>query len=263
MHASLPALALALALGTSSTAAFAQATPATATPSQTDPAATAAANPVNPDAVAALHRMGAYLGTLVNFQIDIETNRELMLGADQKIDLDGVATYQVRRPNGLVVENQTSWKHRRFIYDGQHFTVYSPTRNYYATVDAPATIGELLDMAAEKYGVELPLEDLFHWGDPANLPQDLESAALVGSATIDGVATDQYIFRQPGIDWQIWIQQGPEPLPRKIAIVDRSDPTLPKFSARLRWNTTPSFDARTFVFAPDADDKPIQIMEAE
>ena len=264
MHASLPVLTLAVVLGTVAPAlAQTAAQPATATPSQADPVAAAAANPVSPDVVAAIQRMGAYLGTLVNFQIDIETNRELMLGADQKIDLDGVATYRVRRPDALFVENQTSWKHRQFIYDGQRFTVYSPERNYYATVDAPPTIGELMDMAAERYGVELPLEDLFHWGDPANLPQDLESAAHVGTVTIDGVATDQYLFRQPGVDWQIWIQQGPEPLPRKITIVDRSDATLPKYSARLRWNTTPSFDARTFAFTPDADDKPIQILEAE
>ncbi|KQW78782.1 DUF2092 domain-containing protein [Brevundimonas sp. Root1279] len=264
MHASLPALAFAFALGAAPTVASPQATPATATPSQVDPAAASApTNPVSPDAVQALHRMGAYLGTLVSFEITAETSRELMLGADQKFDLDGVATYRVRRPNALFVENTTPRKQRRFIYDGQHFTVYAPSRSYYATVDAPPTIGELLNLAAERYGVELPLEDLFHWGDPANLPQNLEFAAHVGTAMINGVQTDQYIFRQPEMDWQIWIQQGSEPLPRKIAIIDRTDPTLPKFSATLDWNLSPTFDARTFAFAPDADDKAIQFREAQ
>ncbi|GAA0637169.1 DUF2092 domain-containing protein [Brevundimonas lenta] len=250
MHASLPALALAAVLTAAAPCALAQTTDAAATAA---PAAT-----VDPEAVAALHRMGAYLGTLQNFEITAETSRELMLGADQKFDLDGVTTYRVRRPDRLFVENNTSRKQRQFIYDGQHFTVYAPTRSYYATVDAPPTIGELLDVAAEQYGVELPLEDLFHWGDPANLPQDFESAVHLGTAMVDGVQTDQYLFRQPELDWQIWIQQGSEPLPRKISIVDRTDPTLPKYTATLGWNTNAAFDARTFAFAPDADDQAIQ-----
>jgi hypothetical protein len=232
---------------------------------QDPPAATAAPadNPVSPDAVAAIHRMGAYLGTLQNFEMTADTSRDLVTVQNQRLDLDGVTTYRIRRPNGFVIDNRTTRKERKFIYDGQRFTVYAPTRNYYATVDAPPTIGEVLAVIYERYGLELPLEDIFHWGDPANLPQDFESATHVGVATINGVQTDHYAFRQPELDWQVWIQQGPEPRPLKIAIIDRTDPALPEFTAHLRWDVNPAFNDRTFAFAPDGDDKPIRFVDYE
>jgi hypothetical protein len=260
MQSPLPLLALTVVLAAAAPTAIAQTAPP-AQPATTAAPAEATVVLVQPDAIGALQRMGAYLGTLQNFEIHAETTRELMLDTDKKFDLDGVATYRVQRPTGLVFESRTTRKERRFYYDGQHFTVYAPTRNFYATVDAPPTIGELLNLAAERYGVELPLEDLFHWGDPANLPQDIEFAQLVGPAMIEGVQTDQYLYRRPGFDWQVWIQQGSEPLPRKIVIVDRSDPTLPKFTALLTWNTAARFDAQTFAFQPDADDKPIRFLD--
>ena len=35
-------------------------------------------------------------------------------------------------------------------------------------------------------------------------------------ATIDGVATDHYAFREADVDWEVWIQKGDQPLPRKL-----------------------------------------------
>jgi len=33
---------------------------------------------------------------------------------------------------------------------------------------------------------------------------------------VEGVRCDNLAFRAPNVDWQIWIQEGPEPLPRKL-----------------------------------------------
>jgi len=214
---------------------------------------------VAPEALAALQRMGAYLGTLQRFEVVSESSLDLVTEADEKIDLDGVTTYQVRRPDGFVIDMRTDRKERRFIYDGAQLTIHAPRRGYYATVAAPPTIREVLAVAEDRYGLTLPLQDLFSWGDPNALPHDLQAANHIGEVTIDGVQTDQYAFREGDIDWQIWIQQGDQPLPRKIVIVDRSDPTLPEFTARLRWDVSPSFSARTFAFVPGANDTAIPV----
>ena len=207
-----------------------------------------------PPPLEALQRMGAYLGTLQSFEMTSDSSIDLIEGRDQRIDLDGVTTYKVRRPNGFVIENRTDRKVRRFIYDGSKFTVYAPTRGFYATADAPPTIKEVLDVAYDRYGIALPLEDLFHWGDPNAMPHDLLSSQYVGPATVDGTQTDQYAFCEDGIGWQIWIRRGDQPLPLKIVIVDMVDPAMPEFSARLSWNLTPRFDDRTFAFTPGGDD---------
>ena len=42
--------------------------------------------------------------------------------------------------------------------------MYGQLVNYYATVPAPPTIAELIDKLDERYGIEMPLVDLFMWG---------------------------------------------------------------------------------------------------
>ena len=76
-------------------------------------------------------------------------------------------------------------KDRTFIYDGKAFTVYAPELGYYATVAAPPTIHETLDKLYSRFGLALPLEDLFRWGDATDTGDDvLDSAFKVGPSTI-------------------------------------------------------------------------------
>lgn len=230
----------------------------------TEPAAAAAVQETAytaPEPTEALHRMGAYLGTLQTFEVVATNSIDLVTEDDRRIDLDGTNTYKVRRPDGFVIETKTDKKLRRFIYDGKRFTVYAPARGFYASVEAPPTIAEVLDVAWDRYGIVVPLEDIFHWGDPANLPTGYTTSQYVGPATINGVTTDQYSFAGDDIEWQVWIQKGDKPLPLKVVIVDRTDPARPEFSATLAWNLNPRFDASTFAFTPAAADAPIPMAD--
>jgi hypothetical protein len=177
----------------------------------------------------------------------------------QRIQLDGVTTYKIRRP-GFVIDYSSDVKSRRFIYDGKNFTVYSPKLGYYATVPAPPTNKEVLDTIYNKFGISLPLEDLFRWGDGnEDRVKALKSAYKVGTATIDGTETDHYAFREDDVDWEVWIQQGDQAVPRKLVIVDRNDPAKPTFSTRLTWVVNPTFTDADFTFVPDANAKKIQL----
>ena len=56
---------------------------------------------------------------------------------------------------------------RELVYDGKMVTLQAPAQKYYSTVEFSGTIGELIDQLEQKYGVQLPLSDLFLWGTPA------------------------------------------------------------------------------------------------
>jgi hypothetical protein len=232
-----------------------------------EPTATPAPAPapvVEAQAVEALKRMGAYLATLNSFEVQTQTSLDIVTNDSQRIQLDGGAAYKVRRPDGFVIDVVLDTKKRRFVYDGKQFTVYSPELGYYATVDAPPTIGQTLDAIDQKFGIELPLEDLFRWNDPANgRINQLRSGFVVGTATIDGVQTDHYAFREMDVDWQIWIDKGDRPLPRKLMIVDAKDPVHPAYVARLTWNVNPNLTADTFAFRPDKAAKPIRLSQID
>ena len=215
---------------------------------------------VEDNAVDALRQMSAFLKTANTLQINGVGSLDVVTNDGQRIQLDGTTTYKVRKPNGFVVDYNSDIKSRRFIYDGKTFTVYSPKLGYYATAPAPATNKEVLDTIYDKFGISLPLEDLFRWNDGAeDRIKSLRSAYKVGTATIDGAETDHYAFREDDVDWEVWIQQGDQPFPRKLVIVDRTDPARPTFISRLSWMLNPAFTDADFTFVPDANAKKIQL----
>lgn len=218
---------------------------------------------VDPAAVAAIKRMAAYLRSLKSMEIVSESSLDVVTGDGQKVQLDGITTYKARNP-GFVINYVSDLKARSFIYDGKNFTVYAPLLGLYATVPAPATNQEVLDTAYNKFGIALPLEDLMRWTEPNSIhPVNLKSAYKLGTATLDGVKTDHYVFRGDQLDWEIWIQQGDQPLPRKLVIVDRTDPALPSFTSRLAWKVNPQLTDADFAFSPGKNDHPIELATYE
>src|SRR5882724_5037970 len=112
------------------------------------------ARDIDPGAMAALDKMGTYLRTLKAFQVKAGTTTEDVLDNGQKIQTDGVVDLLAVKPNQLRVEVKADDKHRLFLYDGRSFTIWAALVNYYATVPAPPTIGELADKLAEKFDIE-------------------------------------------------------------------------------------------------------------
>jgi hypothetical protein len=203
-------------------------------------------------AITALARMSAYLRTLKAFQVRAETSRDEVLENDQNISFAGVVDLLVDRPNRLRAEVTSDQQHRMYFYDGKSFSLWGRRVNYYATVPAPPTLRALADVLADKYGIEVPLADLFYWGERHGA-NDLVSAADVGPSQVGGITCEHYAFRQAGADWQVWIQQGSYPLPRKLVITTTSDDARPQYTSTMTWNLAPSFDAAAFTFVPPKD----------
>lgn len=225
------------------------------------PAASAAVEPetVDPEAIAALRRMSAYLSALKAFELTANSSLDVVTVHNQRLQMDAVVEYKVKRP-GIRINYTSDLKNRQFFYDGNTFTIFSPKLNFYASAPAPATNREFLKAVYDKFGISLPLEDLFRWsdGDDSDI-QQLTSGFSVGTATIDGVATDHWAFRQGDFDWEVWIEQGARPLPRKLVIVDRTEPALPAYIARLNWVLEPQLAASDFTFAPGKDAQRIEL----
>jgi len=226
---------------------------------QSDPVANEGV--IEDNAVDALKDMGNFLRGATTLEAHGVGSLDVVTNNGQRIQLDGTTDYKIRKPNGFVLDYNSDIKSRRFIYDGKTFTVYSPKLGYYASVPAPATNREVLETIYNKFGISLPLEDLFRWGSDGDDERikALQSGYKVGTATIDGFETDHYAFREPDVDWEVWIQQGDQPLPRKLVIVDRNDPARPTFITRLSWKVNPTFSAADFTFVPDANSKKIQL----
>ncbi|HEY2675823.1 MAG TPA: DUF2092 domain-containing protein [Steroidobacteraceae bacterium] len=216
---------------------------------------------VEATAIAALNKMGAYLRTLKAFQVKGVSSTDDVTDDGQLLESDAVSDVLAQAPNKLRVEVTRDDQHRIYYYNGKSITVYGAHVNYYATVAAPPTISQLADELYDKYGIDLPLQDLFTWGTSRSEASKITAGFDAGPSQIQGVTCEQYAFRQEGLDWQIWIQSGDYPLPRKIVLTTTSDPARPRHSVVLTWNLAPSFNDAAFDFDPPKDAHKIAIAE--
>jgi hypothetical protein len=229
---------------------------------QTAPAGTAppAANAVDPGSIQALKDMGAHLQTLKRFQVSTELTAERVLADGQKLQHTANAELDVVRPNMLRAKMWSARSERELFYDGKTVTLFTPAQKYYSKVDFSGTIGELINRLEEKYGVQLPMSDLFSWGTPAAPLDKIESAMNAGQDIIGEDICDHYAFRQGKIDWQIWITTGSKPLPRKVVIINRADEARPQSISLIDWTLNPTFKDSVFKFTPPKGATKVEIV---
>jgi len=230
------------------------------TPPPPAPPSAPAASAVDPAAIQALKDMGAFLQTLKRFRVSTELTGERVLADGQKLQHTAEASMDVERPNKLRAFMHSARSERQLFYDGKTVTLYTPAQKYYSTVEFSGTIGELIGRLEEKFGVQVPMSDLFLWGTPAAPLDKIESAMNAGQDFIDDDLCDHYAFRQAKVDWQIWITTGNKPLPRKVVITNRSDEARPQSVSFIDWNLKPNFKDSVFKFTPSKGASKIEIV---
>ncbi len=204
-------------------------------------------------AVAALHKMGAYLRTQQAFAVKSQQTTDDVAPSGQKIQYGGTVALKVRRPDRLRMDIDLDRRHEHIYYDGRTFTLVPEKGGYYAQFAAPATLAQLKDVLEKTYGIDMPLADLFYWGTDHDGTAEIKSAELVGTSNVNGVACDHYAIRQADIDWEIWIEQGAQPLPRKVVITTITDRTQPQHVMTLDWDLNAKLGDDQFAFTPPAN----------
>jgi hypothetical protein len=220
----------------------------------------ASPNPVDPASIQALKDMGAYLQTLKRFKVSTTVTGERVLADGQKLQHMATAQLDVERPNKIRALMHSARSERELVFDGANVTLYTPAQKYYSTVAFTGSVGDLINQLEEKYGVQLPLSDLFVWGTAAAPLDKIESAMNAGQDFVGNDLCDQYAFRQGPIDWQVWIRAGGKPLPRKIVVTYRGDEARPQSVSLIDWNLKPASKDSIFRFTPPKGAKKIEIV---
>ncbi|MBK7973723.1 MAG: DUF2092 domain-containing protein [Deltaproteobacteria bacterium] len=243
--------AIVVALTVAAACASAQ-QPSTTAPAPSGSAVSSTDPALDPAAMDALQAMGAHLRTLKDFQVEVTTTDEDVLEDGQKVQYSGVTNLLAQMPTRLRAEVVNERHDRMWLYDGKEFTLFARRLNYYATVPAPPTIGQLADTLETDHGFTVPLADLFRWGAAGRIADGITEATDFGDSAVAGTTCRHYGFRQDDLDWQIWIQRGDHPLPRKLVITTKTDEARPQHTALYIWNLAPSFNDKTFTFDPPA-----------
>ena len=224
---------------------------------------TVSAAELEPKALAALDQMGVYLRSLQQFRIDASSHTDQVLESGQVIEFSHQARLLARQPDKLHVSLESDGKRRSLFYNGKSFTLYDSRSGYFANQAAPANIGGLLDQLSERYGIELPLADLFRWHPGTAKDVGISSALLIGDETVDGIACTHYAYRQPDIDWQLWVRQGPQPLPCRLVISRRDTAEQPRHSVNYHWQLNSVITPQDFEFTPPAGARAVPLQQLE
>ena len=218
---------------------------------------------VDPKADEVLRKMGATLGAAKSLSFAAHAIVDQVAPNGQKLQYAKNQKVRLHRPDKLAADVTGDVEDLQFRYDGKQVALYNPRTNSWGAVDAPASIEETLDLLAQKYGMVMPLADLT-FSDPYKcLVENVRRGEYVGMGYVFDTKCHHLAFRQPSVDWQIWITEGEKPLPRKVVITFKDSPAHPQYTAFLSdWNLAAQADDAAFTLKPPAEAKKVEFAPA-
>jgi hypothetical protein len=126
-------------------------------------------------------------------------------------------------------------------------TLYCKMDNTYGTVKAPPTLDAALDELQSKYGIDASGADLLYSKPYDILTEQAKHGQYLGLETIDAVPAHHLAYQGKTVDWQVWIKDGPEPVPLRYVITTKTMKTEPQFTVQLsHWEPDANVPDSTF-----------------
>jgi hypothetical protein len=208
------------------------------------------------DAVQILKKMTAYVGGQQTIQATFDTDIEVITDDLQKIQFASSGQVLLSRPDKLRVSRTGGYADVEFVFDGKKATVYGRNIGAYAQADFSGSVDQVIDKMRSDFGVEAPGADLLLSRSFDDLMTGVYDAKHVGRGVIDGTECEHLAFRSSDTDWQIWIEAGANPIPRKFVITSKAVTGGPQYSLRIKdWKTNIQSAADAFAFKPAAEAK--------
>ena len=215
---------------------------------------------IDPRSDALLKQMAAYLTGLPSFTVRATNTLQVILVSGEKLDFEAVSEVSVRRPDRMRSRRAGVAGSADFFYDGRTVTIFDRGTKFFTVNQAPPSIDGMLPALADLLGVDVPGADLLFTDVYDGLMAEVTQAHYVAMEDVGGVRTHHLAFRGREVDWQIWIEDGERPLPRRYLITTKWMTGAPQFGVALNeWNVSPRLDDKTFIFEAPPDGRKIDV----
>lgn len=205
------------------------------------------------DAAKFLKAMTDYTAAQKSISATFDSDIEVVTPELEKVQFTSSGKLQLTRPDKLRVSRTGGYADIELVYDGKTVSIYGNNAKAYAQADLAGTIDQLVDLIQAKSGAAMPGTDLLLSNAYDELMSNVILARHIGQGVIDGVECEHLAFRGFDTDWQIWIESGARPVPRKYVITSKTVAGAPQYTLRIKdWKTDAVADADTFVFKPPA-----------
>jgi len=203
------------------------------------------------DSAALLKAMTDYTAAQKSISATFDSDIEVITAELQKIQFTSSGQLKLSRPDKLRVRRTGGYADVELVFDGKTVSLYGNNAKAYVQADMAGTIDQLIDGIQAKTGGAMPGTDLLLSSSYDVLTSDVIEGHHVGQGVVDGVECEHLAFRGHDTDWQIWIQTGAQPIPRKYVITSKTLAGAPQYTLRIKeWKTDAIADADAFAFKP-------------
>ena len=215
---------------------------------------------LEPAAMDTLKRMSDLLKNAKSFTFTYRSAHEQVAQTGQMVDFIHLSRVTLVRPNRLRIEVAGDIRNSVLTYDGKIVTFLDPTQKFYSQLDAPGSIDETLTLLMDKFQTSFPVAGVM-FADPYEKMKDgLKTAIDLGVTKVDGVDCRHLLFGEDETDWQVWVEAGKQPLPRRLSIVYKNTPGAPRVLAAFSdWKINPAVPAARFAFVKPSGATKVEI----
>jgi hypothetical protein len=205
------------------------------------------------DPAKVLKAMSDYLAGQKSLSAKFDSDVEVVTPELQKIQFSSSGEMKMNRPDKLRIRRTGGYADVELFYDGKTVSLYGNNAKSYVQADVAGGTDKMIDTLAGQSSVGLPGADLLLTNSYDELMANVTQGSHIGQGVVDGVECEHLAFRGPETDWQIWIETGAKPVPRKYVITSKTVTGAPQYTLRIRdWKTDANADA-DFTFKAPAD----------
>ena len=205
------------------------------------------------DAKRLLKAMSDYVSSQQTIELTFDSDIEVITPELEKIQFTNSGEALLSRPDKLHARRTGGYADVELFFDGKTASIFGRSLNGYAQFDAPGTVDQLITALRVGHGIALPGADLLQSHSYDVLAAGIIEAKYIGRGVIDGRECEHLAFRNAETDWQLWVEVGERPVPRKMVITSKTVNSAPQYTVRVKtWKTGIKPAAKAFTFVPPA-----------
>jgi hypothetical protein len=203
------------------------------------------------DAKSILKAMSDYVSSQKTIELTFDSDIEIITPQLEKIQFTNSGEALLRRPDKLRAHRVGGYADVALFFDGKTVSIFGKNINGYAQFEAPGSVDQLIEALREGHGIALPGADLLLSNAYDVLVAGVKEAKHIGLGVIDGRECEHLAFRNFDTDWQIWVELGKNPIPRKLVITSKTLNSAPQYTLRVKdWKTGVRLAPNAFAFVP-------------
>lgn len=214
------------------------------------------------EATGLLRRMAEYVAGQNTISAKFDSSIEIVTPELEKIQFNSTGEMLLTRPDKLKLSRNGGNSDVEILFDGKTVTILGRNVNAFAQIELPGATDQFLEKIRTEYKIYAPGADLLITSVFPTLTRDVLDAKYIGTGIVRGVECDHLAFRNEDTDWQLWIQKGPQPIPRKLVITSKAVAGGPQYELVIdEWRTEMVVKPESFVFTAPAGARKLEFKE--